>query len=596
MNDRKIAMLEKNFNLYWAGEEPEISDERFDQLLKELRQEHPDHPLLDKLGLSVARGIEYRHDQPMLSLDKVYSWKDLLKWVSKVSRNQDEKFFVQYKFDGLAGKLSGTTLATRGDGTIGENISRQKINIDLIRGKKREQLVKINAEEPIIGEIVVTFENFKIYQDLMERSFAHPRNFVAGMINRKEPIPQAVRLDFVSYKESKTIEIDRKNFNEENWNKIVAEMEKDKQYPTDGLVIKLADNEYADSLGYTSHHPLGSLAFKFYGNRAWTTLINIEWSHGKDCLTPVGIVSPVNIGGVTIQRVTLHNAKFVQHRDIRIGDQLEIERAGEVIPHVLNRKPGEKRKSSIPNNCPTCQESLIYEGVEIKCPNPECPGTKLEKIRCALEFFEIDGLGDTIIQHLFSTGKLKTAADIFKLSFEDAIRIPGFADGAANKLIAAINRSRSMTEQTILASLNTPGVGKGIYAKILEQIPFSQLVDGVSSQRLATLPNIGESRAIAIVKSIKRNKEYLHNLLSIVDLKKQEQREGKKICFTGKMPESRSYYVKAAKDRGFIAVDSVSKDLDLLVISSADWTSSKTKSAVKYGIKIITLQEWENEK
>lgn len=596
MNGKKIEILERNFNLYWSGQEPEISDQRFDELLEELRMNEPNHPLLTKLGLDVERGQEYVHTTPMLSLDKVYCFADLKKWIGKVARTPEEKFVVQYKFDGLAGKLVDQTLATRGNGKVGENISRRRADIRLIQGCKITPMVKIKrTDDPVIGEIVVTQNDFWKYKDTLGRDFAHPRNFVAGMVNRKDPLPPGVKLDFVEYKSSPSVWMQAKEFTEENWNRVVENFSVQKTYPTDGLVVKLEDEPYAESLGCTGHHPLGSIAFKFYGETGLTILLDVEWSHGKGCLTPVALVRPFEIGGVTISRVTMHNAKFVKDKDIQIGDTLEIERAGEVIPHVLIRKPGENRKSCIPNNCPTCGAPLEYREPELVCTNPECSGTAFEKLRCSLECFEIDGLGVTVMEHLVKLNLVHSPVDIFRLTYEEALRIPGFADGLANKLIKNIVSARRMTPETILASLNTPGVGKSMYAKILENIPFEELISGVDFTRLAGLPNIGETRAKAIKRSLHASKQYLQDLLSIVEVQKTVKQEGKKVCFTGKMDKPRSYYQQQAKERGFVPVDNVTKDLDLLVISSRDWTSNKTKTADKLGIKTITLEEWENE-
>lgn len=595
MNPKKIELLERNFNLYWEGRPTEISDERFDKLMEELRREYPNHHLLNDLGLKTARGTEYIHKTPMLSLDKVYDFPSLQKWVKRVARGDGEVFLIQYKFDGLAGKYTNGILATRGNGKTGENISRQKGNIRLVQFNKKTSLLKPIQDE-IIGEIIVDYNDFEKYKAALKQDFANPRNFVVGMVNRKDPLPSEIQLDFVEYETSFTRKMTAKEFeNDKKWNKIVEEFQANKQYPTDGLVVKLENKFHYMSLGATEHHPIGAIAFKFYGETAWSKLNDVEWSHGKGCLTPVAIIDPVEVGGVTISRVTMHNAKFVLDKDIMIGDELEIERAGEVIPHVLNRKCGKTRKACIPNTCPTCGEELFYADPELVCTNPMCDGTKFEQFRTAIECFEIDGLGEKTIRHIFNMPEVKTPADVFKLTIQQISEIPGFQEISTKKLYDNIQKSKSMTPSTMLASINTPGVGKAMYAKILERIPFDKLMGGIDLEELATLPNVGEKRALAIKKSLRKNREYLLNLISIASVKTEEKKSGAKICFTGKMDKPRSFYQKLAKERGYNPVDSVTKDLDILVVSSLDWKSNKTETAKKLGVKIMELKDWENE-
>lgn len=599
MNPKKIEILERNFRLYWAGKEPEISDARFDQLLQELKHDNPQHALLFKLGLNVEKGVEYKHHKPMLSLDKVYQFSDLQRWIRKVSRTSQEHFIVQYKFDGLAGKLEGGVLSTRGDGYIGENISRHKQRIKLIRRGCISNLLTVPEDQTILGEIVISKEKFEQYKKIGKQEFSHPRNFVAGMINRKDSFPSTISLHFVEYSSSPFLLFLAKELLCENglqvWQQICSYFEEKQIYPTDGLVIKLQDEEYAESLGFTEHHPLGVIAYKFYGNASWTTLQDILWSHGKNCLTPVAIIRPVKLSGVTISKVTLHNAKFILDKKIHIGDELKVERAGEVIPHVLDVKQKSDSSISLPVVCPTCGSSLSYQEPELRCSNKNCPGTKLQLLISSLQLFEIDGLGITIIEHLYDMGVIKTPADIFVLTIEQLLKIPKFGQKSANKLLSNIQKAKAMTPEVVLASLNTPGVGKSMYAKILSEIPFEQLIRGVDFNVLANLPNIGPTRAAAIKKSIGRNKEYLHQLLQYVNIKKEQHKTGLKICFTGKMPQARSYYENKAKEHGFVPVDAVTKDLNILVISDAGWTSNKTQKAQSLGITILTLEQWQNE-
>lgn len=596
MKQKKLEILERNFKLYWQGLEPEISDERFDELVEELKQENPNHPFLKKVGIAVERGTKYVHKKAMLSLDKVYEFEDLKKWIKNVSRTEDEEFDIQYKFDGLAGKYSHGILATRGDGEIGEDISRRKPNIYLVQGIYTTPLLEYPKDKEIIGEIIVSQLKFESYKKSMGKDFANPRNFVAGMINRKEALPFDVKLDFVEYSSSFTKRLKAFEF-DTKWQQTVEEFNKKKAYPTDGLVIKLHDTEYADSLGYTEHHPRGSIAFKFYGYFSYAELKDVIWSPGKNSLTPVAIIEPTALSGVTISKVTLHNAKFVMDNDIRIGDKLKIERAGEVIPHVIGNMKGVLRHECVPTRCPFCDEELVYEEPEIRCKNKNCPGTQFQRMKSSLDCFEIDGLGEMIISALWERQLLRTPVDIFRISQNQLLEIPRFGQKSAAKLYQAIQLARhNITPSTVLATLNTKGVGKSMYEKILKKISFKDLITNPDKDILAEMPDIGEIRAIAIVKSIRRNKIYLEDLLSQITLKEQAQTENSRtICFTGTMDHPRSYYHKYAQDRGYKPVDGVFKKLDLLVVPNKNWQSSKTRTAEKFGVKIITLEDWINE-
>ncbi|NCC46918.1 MAG: hypothetical protein EOM16_07780 [Bacteroidia bacterium] len=591
MMDKKIKILERNFDLYWQGLQPEITDQRFDQLMEELKTDCPDHPLLTKLGLNIPRGQEYIHETPMLSLDKVYLFSDLKKWIKKTARNGEEKYAVRYKFDGLAGKLKNQTLATRGDGKVGENISRHKNRISVVSSGKRTPLT-ISSKSFMLGELVVSYDEFEKFKVQEDRVYKHPRNFVAGMINQKSGWPAGLRIDFVEYNSSKSRSFYAEELTEDLWKEIVSSFNVEKQYPTDGLVINLEDREYANSLGHTSHHPNGSIAFKFYGDTVFTTLLDVEWGHGKGCLTPVGILEPVIIGGVTVSKVTLHNAKFMEDLDLAIGDEVEIERAGEVIPHILSRKHVGDGKNPFPNSCPSCGAKLIRQGVDIVCPNVYCGGTEFEQLRTGLECFEIDGLGETIIKHLYDRKIVVRPADIFKLLLLDILELPGFAALSAQKLYNSIQSKREMEESTILASLNTPGIGKLMYQKVLDIVPFEDLPNTELST-LSNIPGIGKTRAIAIRRSLKQNKPYLQELLTLVSIRKPVKKTGRTVCFTGKMEKPRKFYAEQAEAMGFQVVDKVSKDLDFLVTTEPDRKSSKMDAAKKLGIKIVTLEDWQ---
>lgn len=595
MNTKKIEILEENFKLYWSGKQPYISDQRFDELLEELKQENPDHPLITQLGLTTMRGKKYVHKNPMLSLDKVYSFEDLKKWIVKTQRTSSENYVIQYKFDGLAGKLINGVLATRGDGQTGEDISRHKSHIDLVQGDEKKSLVKIGKEKKeILGEIVIPLKTFDRLKVSEYGTFAHPRNLVTGFIGRKETWPKEIHLDFVEYSSSKKEVINARNFTKERWEIVVNDFRKSAIYPTDGLVVKLEDEKYSKSLGCTAHHPLGQIAFKFSGETASREIKEIKWQNGKNSITPVAIIEKATIKNVVINKVTLHNAGFIKGMNLAEGDIITIERAGDVIPHIVALDKKGENNCKIPKECPYCKHPIAWRGPEIYCTNKNCPATKLERLRCALRYFEIDGLGDTTINYLFCNNVITSPEQIFELSFDDLIIIPGFATQSTQNLLDAIKEAKKkITYPIILATLNTEGVGKVTYKKILQYISFEDLVN--CKGELLNIPGISERRAISIRESIEKNIGYIEKLAAMACPKEEVCSNKKRICFTGKMEKPRKYYENLAIEHNYDISDKVDKELDVLVTTEINRTSSKMTLAKKYDIKIIELNKWMEE-
>ena len=596
MNPKKLKILEENFELYWSGKEPYISDQRFDELIEELKEENPKHPLITKLGLNTIRGMKYKHKNPMLSLDKVYKFEDLKKWINKTQRSPNENYIIQYKFDGLAGKLVDGVLSTRGDGQVGEDISRHKTHIDLVSGERRKSLIKLqkNSKE-ILGEIVIPKKRFEEIRISDFGTFAHPRNFVAGMIGRKESWPKGVRLDFVEYSSSKQEVVNARNFGKDRWEILVKDFRKNAIYPTDGLVIKLEDEKYAKSLGNTAHHPLGQIAFKFSGETASTKIKEIRWQNGKNSICPVAIIEKAVIQNIAISKVTLHNAGFVKGLNLAPGDEITIERAGDVIPHIVSLDKKGENFCSIPKRCPYCKEEVEWRGPEIFCTNLGCLGTKRARLMASLKYFEIDGLGDTIINYLFDKKIVTSPEQIFQVTFQDLMKIPGFAEVSSQKLLDSIEASKKkITYPIILATLNTEGVGKVTYKKILEYMTFEELVE--AKKELLNIPGISEKRAIAIRNSIEEGKEYLKAITSLISPISEDSIKGRKrICFTGKMEKPRKYYENLALQHNYEISDKVDKSLDILVTTEITRESSKMTLARKYGVKIIELKDWMEE-
>ncbi|MDD3035856.1 MAG: hypothetical protein PHO93_02970, partial [Candidatus Saccharimonadaceae bacterium] len=476
LSENEVAsLIEYHDKRYWELGEPEISDEEYDFLTRRLEKLNPDHPLLLRIGApSVAGTGKVRHKKPMLSLDKAYSLEELLEWAKKYARRPDEEFIIQPKYDGISANFDGSVLATRGDGEEGENITDKMPLIEL-----ESVTYKGLLNRPARGEIVIRNDDFKtLYSSIIKKDgkpYKNSRNAVAGIMGLKDISDmrrQNAKLTLVDYEmiSEKVIFSEFK----ERWPSILENLE-NLPYPMDGLVIKLADDKYSESLGFTAHHPRGQIAFKFSGVRKTTKLLNVEWSFGKNCLTPVAELEPVEIGGITIRHATLHNAQNIKDKDIKIGDFVTVERAGDVIPYVVNAEPGETRKESIIEKCPCCNAELFFDKPELRCTNPDCFETRLQRLLAAVKNIGIERLGEPNIKRMMTKLNVRTLRDIFNLSFDQIMTLDGFKEKSANNLVSEIKTARNTSDFQLLASLNIPGIGKNLAKSILTNYTLDEL-------------------------------------------------------------------------------------------------------------------------
>jgi len=591
-----VAEIEKHNRLYWELGEPAISDADYDKLLRDLEAIHPGHPLLTKVNAPAVYGEgKVVHAKPMLSLDKAYSLAETLQWANKHARGPDELFLVQPKYDGISANFDGSVLSSRGDGAEGENISAKLPLITLETTGHRGKV-----DRPVRGEIVIRDDDFKnLFRDIKKRDgkpYKNSRNAVAGIMGLKdisEMRGQGARLTLVDY-DLVSYEVALRDF-AARWQGILDEIEA-LPYPMDGVVVKLADAQYAESLGNTAHHPRGQLAFKFSGLRVQTTLLAVEWSFGKSCLTPIAKFDPVEIGGVTVKQATLHNAQNIVDKGIQIGDTITVERAGDVIPYVLASEPGAERHPCLIDACPSCGSALGRVGPELCCPNPDCPETRLARLLAAVRSIGIERLGEPNVRKMVKDLGVKTLADIFDLKLLDLMRLDGFQAKSAANLFNEIQAARNTTDFQVLSALNIYAVGKTVAKRILEKHSLEEL-RGLSAAELATIDGVGPERAESLSSELRAQAAELDQLLTrlkVVSTKGSNPVAALKpsVCFTGKMPEKRSFYEDMAAARGYQAVDAVTKDLALLVADDVEGSSSKLQKARKLGVKIMALPEW----
>ncbi len=590
-----VQLIEYHNQRYWELGEPEISDDDYDRLMVELRSRDPNHPLLHWVGTqrTASAGGKVKLAKPMLSLDKAYSLEEVVEWAQKYIRSKDELLLAQPKYDGISANFDGTILATRGDGEIGEDISDKLPLIELEAPNYTGQL-----NRPARGEIVIRKDDFaNLYSHIYKKGggvYKNSRNAVAGIMGLKDisdMIRQHAKLTLADY----SLVSFKIKFSELSgrFAEIIETVEA-LPYPTDGVVFKLADTAYSESLGATSHHPRGQIAFKFSGIRRKTKLLAVEWSFGKNALTPVAELDPVEIGGVTIKRATLHNAQNIIDMDIQIHDEVTVERAGDVIPYIVSREPGGERINAMITNCPGCGSTLVRRGPELCCVNPECFETNLQKLTAAVKNFGIEQLGEPTIRKMMLSLGVKKLSDIFKLTQNQLLKLDNFAEKSAANLYREIDTAKHVADYQFLAALNIPNIGLDIAKILLKHFKLEEL-STLSEDELVNVPGIGEKRAKAIVEILHSEAQEINDLLATVEVSKTAQNSSTTrptICFTGKMPEKRSFYENLAAEHGYEAVDSVSQSLSLLVTADISSNSSKTGKAKKLGIPIVELQDF----
>ena len=597
---RTVAELEKliayHNELYWKKAAPEISDAEYDILMRELESLQPDHPLITAVhGQAVASGGKVRHKEPMLSLDKAYSLEKVLEWADKYIRTADEMLLIQPKYDGISARWDNGVLVTRGDGSEGEDISDK---VPLIELESIDYTGKLRKEEAIRGEIVIRDDDFRnIYSRIRRKNgdvYKNSRNAVAGIMGLKEIDDiqaQGAKLTLVDYRKI-SYAYSRRDL-PEYFAELLEKIE-NLPYPTDGVVIKIADEEYAASLGNTAHHPRGAIAFKFTNIRRQSVLRKVEWSFGKNCLTPVAEIDPVEIGGVTITHATLHNLQNVLDRDLCINDIIEVERAGDVIPYIVNSLPGENRVSVLIKECTCCGSTLEQRGPELCCLNKDCFEVRLQNLLAAVRNIGIERLGEPTLRKMMQTLNIRTLRQIFELQIADIMKLESFKEKSAENLYKEIGKARKVTDFQLLASLNIPHVGLNVAKVILKTVPLDELRKA-DEENLANIAGVGPERAKAIRAVLDEQSEFIDEMLSAVEVVHSKQSGNENlptVCFTGKMPEKRSFYEELARSKGFEPVDTVSKELSLLVAADLSGSGSKLTKAAKLGIKVVALAEF----
>ncbi len=658
---QEIEKLVKELNYhcyrYYVLDAPVISDEEYDRLfrrLEELEEKYnyvlPDSPT-QRVGAPPLEKFEkVRHREPMLSLDNAFSHEEVIEFDKRVKRflglkeSEEIEYTVEPKYDGLAIELTYINgilqrASTRGDGYEGEDVTQ---NIKTIKSVplRIEQVKTIPEEIDIRGEIYMYIEDFEALNreraDKGEPLFANPRNAAAGSVRQLDPSVTASRkLHLACYGIGAVKGIDfESQWEFINWLKearfptphnislakgieevirAIREIEEQRnQFPfeTDGAVVKVNDFELQKRLGVKTREPRWAIAYKFPAHQGTTKIKEIIPSVGRTgIITPVAILEPVQIGGVTVSRSTLHNWDEIERKDIRVGDTVVVERAGDVIPHVImvvkEKRTGKEKKFPIPERCPVCGAKAVREEgeVAVRCVGLNCPAQVRERIKhfASRGAMDIEGLGEKNVELLYEKGLIRHFVDLYKLKKDDLLKLPRFAEKSAQNLIDAIQRSKSTTLSRFLYALGILHVGE-YTAKLLAHY-FRRLEDlyHVTPERIMDIPQIGEkiARSVADFFSDSENLKTLEELKSLglkienpdfeTEKTGTKPLEGLTFVITGTLPKPRKEVEAMIEEHGGHAASSVSRSTDYLVVGESP--GSKLEKAKKYGVKTISYEE-----
>lgn len=608
----------KHKNLYYLGV-PEISDANFDKLEDELRRLDPDHPVLQLVGTQTKSLDKIEHDKRMLSLDKTYSLDDLLDW------KKDYELISTFKYDGsscsLIFKKGKLVLAkTRGDGNVGENITPKAIWIESIPKE-----IKENLDFEIRGEVFCTEENFFLVSQEMEKlGLERPtsqRNIVAGFLGRKDHINLSKYLSFTAFEIISDLPF-KKEIEKYEWLKkhhfitpdvdiheskksigksieAAKEFMANGEYLIDGLVFTINSLKIHEELGETSHHPRYKMAFKFAGESKNTTIEKIHWGVSRNgILTPVAIVEPVELSGAKITNVTLHNYGMVKIHNLKVGDEIEIIRSGEVIPKFLRVVKESKGKFEIPKTCPSCESELEIKDIRLLCLNKKCPDKVIAEILNFIQKIGIEDLSEKRLADMIKKGLVDDIASIYKLSIDDLLTLDKTKETLANKIYANIEKTKKTDLITFLSAL---GISGGAYNKCEKVVHHGfNTIDKIKHLTLEDLMSIdgfAEKSASEFLSSLKSKHKLIESLVDLgFKFTKKENLSntlnGLKICITGELSMKRSDMEKIIKSHGGILVSSVSSATNYLLTNETDSSSSKFKKAKELKIQIITEDEF----
>ena len=653
----KINEFKKHNKLYYEDSSPKISDNEFDILKKEIIDLEKKYSFLKSnfspsktVGFKPSKNfLKFKHKQQMLSLSNAFKENDLINFEKKILNFLNEKINLEYsvepKIDGISASLTYKNGvlnygASRGDGKVGEIITDNLKTVKDIPHIIKNSSFPKNIE--IRGEVFINKNDFEKIKD----NFANPRNAASGSLRQKNSEEtKKIPLNFIAYTfgyfEENKFKLQSDflkylkiwGFKTSEHNKIVKDIsglmnihkkfEKERfqlEYDVDGLVYKVNNLQLQRRLGFTSNAPRWAIAHKFSADYSYSEILNIEIQVGRTgALTPVAKVKPINIGGVVVSNATLHNEDEILRKDIRIGDTVKIERAGDVIPHVIEvdfkKRKNTSKKFIFPNKCPSCGSKTEKEFNKItkkydavrRCSSEgfKCEKIAIEKIKhfISKEALNIDGLGKKVVEKFWDLKFINSPEDIFKLDYNKISDLDGWGKLSVSNLKYSIEKAKNVTLDRFIFSIGIRHIGNENAKLIAEHTKtienFLNIINNKNINDLLNIDGIGETQIQSIEKFIKNveNIAVINNLNKVLSIKKLEinkkgKLKGKTFMFTGKLVDISRAEAKSLveKNSGNI-VSAVNKKLNFLVVGEKP-ANKKIELAKKIGVKILNQQEW----
>ncbi|HXX58204.1 MAG TPA: NAD-dependent DNA ligase LigA [Thermodesulfovibrionales bacterium] len=652
--EKLVKELNEHSYRYHVLDSPVISDEEYDRLFQRLKEieEHyrfvlPDSPTQRVGAPPLDKFEKVRHTEPMLSLDNAFSYDDLREFERRIKRllgrDDETEYTIEPKYDGLAIELTYRKgllfkASTRGDGYEGEDVTR---NIRTIRSVPLKiEGSRIPDEIDIRGEVYMDLEEFeKLNRHREQRgepAFANPRNAAAGSVRQLDPSVTVSRKLYLACYGMGTVKGIHFRSQTEfiDWLRearfptpakvsvvkgiggavdVIKEIEGMRRsfpFETDGAVVKVNDFGLQQKLGVKTREPRWAIAYKFEAHQGTTTVRDIQGSVGRTgVITPFAVFEPVKIGGVTVSRSTLHNWDEIKRKGIRIGDTVVVERAGDVIPHVVTvikeKRTGRERDVPVPERCPACGSKVVKEEgeVAVRCVSIHCPAQVREKI---IHFasrggMDIERLGEKNVELLYSRGLIKHFEDIYKLRKEDLLLLPRFAEKSAQNLIDAIERSKRTTLAKFLFAIGILHVGEFAAKLLARHMRGLEDLYKIKPETIMGIRQMGEkiSHSLATFFNDEKNIGTLKSLTSLgLNISNPDFVSGKKgemplggltLVITGSLPRSRKEVEDLIEKNGGHTSSAVSAKTDYLLLGEDP--GSKLEKAKGLGVKTISYED-----